>query len=179
MDFGGLFTVVPEGEIIEEPVLDTPMQEPVTDDTSVRMFRFDIEPLCVQSVKFSRFGAYQPKRVTQYKAAIRRMAQEQCKGAPWTGLIEVLPVTIAFKWPSNTRKKYKEAYARGEVIYHDRKRDVEDNLLKGVYDALSGVVYEDDCKIVKSNGRRKIYAPKGYIEIGFRLMPEGTLTLPK
>ena len=164
-DFGGLLAFG-DPEIMGQP------------DDDVRMFHFDIDPICVQSARFGRSHSFQSKRVVQYKEAIRRMAIAQCPGEPWDCLIEVLPVTVAFKWPISTTKRFKEAYARGEVIYHDKKRDLEDNLLKGVFDALSGVVYVDDHKLVKSNGRRKIYAPSGYIEIGFRKMPADTLVLP-
>lgn len=169
-ELGEFFTITAAKE---EPVTEVLAQE---DD--VRLFHFDIEPICVQSVRMGKFHTFQPKRVVQYKKAIREMAIAQCPGEPWEGLIEVLPITIAFKWPVNTPKYIKKAYEEGKVIYHDRKRDLEDNLLKGVYDALSGVVYMDDCKIVKSNGRRKIYAPHGYIEIGFRKMPGDTVVIP-
>lgn len=146
-------------------------------------FTFAVDPVCVQSTRVTfaeggRSHGYRPKRITEYKARIRAMAMCQYSGKPWEGPVEVLPVTVCFKWPKSTPKRLIEAWKAGQKIYHDRQRDLEDNLLKGVFDSLHGVIYTDDKNIVKSGGREKIYGPEGFIRIGFRRMPVDTLLLP-
>ena len=77
--------------------------------------------------------AYEPKRITDYKNAIRTIAAIQMKGRePLTGLVRV----------EMTFRKNKRL---GSRMYGDI-----DNLEKAVYDALTGICYADDALVVRS-----------------------------
>lgn len=65
-------------------------------------------------------------------------------------------------WP---KKKIQEL-SQGSVIFKDTKPDLTDNLMKGLCDAMSGIVFIDDAKIAEVK-TRKIYGFVPRIEIEF------------
>ena len=48
----------------------------------------------------------------------------------------------------------------GGLIYKTSRPDLQDNLCKGLFDALSGIVFKDDSQIVKVNNLKSITAYK-------------------
>ena len=54
----------------------------------------------------------------------------------------------------------------GGIVYKDTKPDITDNLMKGVADALEGIVYVNDSRICKV-ASQKIFGVKPRIEIKF------------
>ena len=63
------------------------------------------------------------------------MAQQQYQGEPLTG---PLAITVTFNLPTNHAKRW--------GLPHVFRPDV-DNLQKGVFDALHGICWKDDCQI--------------------------------
>ena len=95
-------------------------------------FTIPIEPLPQPRPRFSRFGVYEPKKITEYKAEIAQAARLAMKDSePMTG--ELSAVIRLYR-------KYKRCSRRfGDF----------DNLAKAVLDALNKIVYDDDAQIVK------------------------------
>ena len=91
-----------------------------------------IEPIPQARPRFSKFGAYEPKRNTEYKKAIAAVAKSAMKDSePMTG--ELAAVIRLYR-------KYKRCSRRfGDF----------DNLAKAVTDACNGVVFADDSQIVR------------------------------
>lgn len=106
----------------------------------------DIEPRAKQSFRVGKHN-YQSKSVTDYQKAIRAMALEQTS-AEQRNLSGPLYVSVEFVWQtpkSWTRAQVKEA--QDKFVYRIARPDI-DNLCKGVFDALNGVIWNDDSQIV-------------------------------
>jgi Holliday junction resolvase RusA-like endonuclease len=67
-------------------------------------------------------------------------------------------MTATFVFPplKSWSKKEAERLQRGETVYKTTKPDVTDNLMKGLCDAMTGVVWIDDSRVAKVNSQ-KIY----------------------
>lgn len=142
-------------------------------------FIFPVEPKAVQSVRGGKNGFFQDPKVKAYKSIIAKSAASQMIGKPLEGLVRTTFLCFAFSWPKGTPKEIIKRFYAGETIWNDRHIDLEDNLAKGMYDALRGIVFEDDCLIVHSKERRKIFVPKGYIELHIQEMPKDSLVIPR
>lgn len=118
-------------------------------------------PMPVQSIRGGRYGFYQPKKVTDYKELIRNMAYTQLPDdwTPFTTAVKVIYLQYSFPIPQSMPKMLKEAILLDKnIVYRAKRPDLEDNLFKGLADALSGLIWEDDSIIVESNLIRKVYA---------------------
>lgn len=109
---------------------------------------FDITPKAKQSfrIRMGKHG-YQSKAVTDYQKAITAMALEQTTQD--TRLLSGdLYVSVEFVWghPKSWGKK-RVAELRERCVYKPSRPDI-DNLCKGVFDALNGVIWNDDSQIV-------------------------------
>jgi Holliday junction resolvase RusA-like endonuclease len=102
----------------------------------VESFYFPVTPVAKGRPRFSKFGgAYTPKKTRDAEKELRDLAV-LCKCKPFENAI---CVTISFSMPrpkSVTRR------------YHTIKPDA-DNIVKGVCDALNGVLYTDDAQIIE------------------------------
>lgn len=69
-----------------------------------------------------------------------------------------LSIEVLFVFPplSSMNKATKSAIENGEIIYKPTKPDLQDNLMKGLSDAMNGVVFVDDSRICKVESQ-KIY----------------------
>lgn len=69
-----------------------------------------------------------------------------------------LSIEVLFVFPplSSMNKSTKAAIENGEIIYKPTKPDLQDNLMKGLSDAMNGVVFVDDSRICKVESQ-KIY----------------------
>ena len=94
-------------------------------------FVVDVEPLPQPRPRFSKFGVYEPKKITEYKKAISQAAKIAMCGCE--------PMTCAVKMTVRLYRKY----ARCSRRYGDF-----DNHAKSICDALNGVVYSDDSQII-------------------------------
>jgi len=121
---------------------------------------FPIDPIPKGQLFVTRTGrSYWPKKVTQYMEEIRAMAKKQWKKEP---LDKPLKVEVVFHIPrpkSVSMKKRK---------YPSVKPDL-DNLLKSFFDALEGVVFVNDSRIVTMTVSKQ-YSSEGNIELKIRAL---------
>lgn len=113
-------------------------------------------PKAVQSVRFARIGnfmrKYQPKDIVDWKNYIKVLALQQL-GENFTPLAtsddECIELRVVFTFPlrSSESKKTKAYVAAGGRVMHNRKPDVHDNLMKGLSDSLTGILWKDDAKV--------------------------------
>jgi len=121
---------------------------------------FPVEPLPVQSARFYRSGrflrSYQPEKITSFKQFIRIYASSQLPDG-FQILDSPLAVEADFVFlpPQSIRKKERAKIASGEIVYKDRKPDLTDNLMKGVADALTGIVWTDDARVCEVRSRKR------------------------
>lgn len=132
----------------------------------------DVVPKAIQSVSFSRFGKYQPAENVHWKNFIKLAATQQLPQnfQIFTGAVELI---VRFTFPplkSFSKKKLQEIETGG-TFYKTTKPDLQDNLMKGLCDALTGVIWNDDAQICIVN-TRKVYGKKGNISIIVREIDE-------
>lgn len=65
-------------------------------------------------------------------------------------------VVFVFHPPKGWPKYKKEALRNGNIFYKETRPDLTDNLMKGLFDAMQGIVFSDDSRIVKVSSM-KIY----------------------
>ena len=89
---------------------------------------------------------YTPKRTADYEALVGWTARRDMDGRKMLSGPVGLRVLLGFPVPTRTPKKRYEEMLSSPCM---AKEDV-DNCLKGIADAMNGVVYEDDRQIVKA-----------------------------
>jgi Holliday junction resolvase RusA-like endonuclease len=99
--------------------------------------------------KFARQGnfvrAYDPEKSRNYKAYVRMLAAEAYQGPPLEGPVS-LCVTV-YRQPPSSWSKSKIAHALAKHIRPITKPDLS-NVVKGIEDALKGLVWRDDSQVV-------------------------------
>ena len=112
----------------------------------------EAEPRAIQSVRFSsRMGfvqTYQPKKNKDWKTAIKTAVYSQLPQG-WK-MFEHAPLCVCVMYVFSALKSFtrqdKEIIQRWDLILKDSRPDVNDNLNKGLYDALTGVLWDDDSR---------------------------------
>ena len=92
--------------------------------------------------------AYDPEKSRNYKAYIRMLATQAMKDSGFT-MIEgpcCLSINAYFEVPKSKSKKFREAALSG--LERPTKKPDLSNIIKGIEDALNGLVYKDDSSIV-------------------------------
>ena len=119
----------------------------------------NIVPKSVQSFRIGRYGGYQDKKVVAYKKEIRRQAEEALgeNWEPFSCMVVMDELIFMFPLPKNTPKYVIQSVESGFIYYRESTPDLEDNMAKGLFDALNGLLMEDDKQIVESRLRRKIF----------------------
>jgi len=84
---------------------------------------------------------------------------------PYDCALEV-DVTFVFPPPSTFSKKKLEQLKSGVKFYKTTKPDLTDNLMKGLFDAMEGIIYVNDSRVCKIQSE-KIYGLIPMIEITF------------
>lgn len=124
-------------------------------------FVFPVEPTAVQSARFFRCGggirSYQPEKVTNFKRGIRISALNGLPPdfRPFDVPLK-LEVDFVFAPLRSMRKRDLAKIAAGEIVWKPSRPDLTDNLLKGLSDALTGIVWTDDAIVCEVHSR-KIY----------------------
>jgi Holliday junction resolvase RusA-like endonuclease len=102
--------------------------------------------------RFARRGnyvqAYDPAECKDYKAYVRLLAAQAYKGPPLDGQI-CLTVRI-YRLPPASWSKVKRAMALAGEIRPVSRPDLS-NSLKGIEDALNGLIWQDDARIVEEH----------------------------
>ncbi len=118
------------------------------------------------AVRMTQRGKYinaAAQRYLAYKSHIQLLAKQQLKGDFFpSGPLEAR-ITFFMPIPKSWSKKKKEDAV---FSYHTKKPDA-DNLVKGVFDALNKIVWQDDNQIAKVTAL-KIYSEKTGIEVSIR-----------
>ena len=126
----------------------------------------NIRPLAHQSFKIGRGGIkYKPKKVKDYQEYLRRLVSEQLPKdfniITAGSEIKVNYIEYIYAYPKSFSKK------RRVKTFKVTKPDLQDNLNKAFFDALEGLIYEQDQNIVEINNMAKYYAPEDKIRVQF------------
>lgn len=128
---------------------------------------FNLRPMPHQSVKFGRNGIkYKPKKVLDYQKYVRTLASEQLPvdfniipaGTP----IVVNYIEYVYAYPKSLAKK-----RRLPRVPKTTMPDLHDNLNKAFFDALEGLIYEQDQNIVEIKNMVKYFGPEDKIKVQF------------
>jgi Holliday junction resolvase RusA-like endonuclease len=131
-------------------------------------FELNLRPLAHQSVRFGRGGIkYKPKKVLDYQKYVRTLIENQLPkdfniipaGCP----IKVNYIEYVYAYPKSMSKN-KRILKAPKVT----KPDLQDNLNKAFFDALEGLIYEQDQNIVEINNMAKYYGPEDKIRVQFQ-----------
>lgn len=139
---------------------------------------FEGIPKAVQSVRFAKIGnfvkSYQPKEVVQWQNYLKILTKHQLPEGfkIFDGLPLFVRMDFIYTVPKSYKKAMHEQVKRGELVYKITRPDVTDNLAKGLIDALTGIVWQDDSIIAESNPR-KFYGLKNMTIIEVFPIPEG------
>lgn len=133
------------------------------------------EPKPKQSARFCRAGntirSYQKSSVKATEAMIKQMVKLQLPDdfEIITGPVYVRKLHYKFTPIKSMKKADKERLDRFEVVYKTTKPDLTDNLSKGLFDALEGIVYKNDSQICAMDKIRKFYSnrPGIYLELEY------------
>ena len=130
-------------------------------------FELNLRPLAHQSVRIGRGGIkYKPKKVLDYQEYVRTLIENQLPknfniipaGCP----IKVNYIEYVYAYPKTMAKKRRILKAPKVT-----KPDLQDNLNKAFFDALEGLIYEQDQNIVEINNMAKYYGPEDKIRVQF------------
>ena len=124
------------------------------------------EPKAIQSMKFTKRGhTYQPKGNTEWKSWIKLQTIQQLPEyfEMITTAVEIVKCHFVFSPLKSFSKKKLKMINQGFTIYKISRPDLQDNLIKGLIDSLSGIVFKDDSQIVKVNNTAKYYGLQAMI----------------
>jgi len=105
-------------------------------------------------------GSYQTKEVKETEKTIRSIVISQLpKGfQPFTKGINITKLHYSFPPLKSFSKKILARINSGEEIIKTTKPDLTDNLNKGVFDALQGLIYLNDSQICGLDNCKKFYS---------------------
>lgn len=79
--------------------------------------------------------------------------------------IRITKLHYVFTPLSSFSKKTKEAISNGMQVFKHTKPDLTDNLSKGLFDAMQGIVFRNDSQICSMDNVKKVYGNRPRIEI--------------
>lgn len=104
----------------------------------------------------NHIGHYTPAKTRSYEGTIRYAAQQEMgRSLPFDGPVFV-QLTAIFDIPKSYSRAEK-ANAMTGSLKPTKKPDI-DNIIKAWVDAMNGVVFKDDCQIVRGE-YAKVYGP--------------------
>lgn len=113
---------------------------------------------------------FTPASTRDFKKAVTLLARSAMGGKrPVTGPVS-LDITFTMPIPRSWTKR-QQALAQNGEVHHLQRPDL-DNLAKGVKDALTGVVWVDDCQVVILH-LRKLYSadPATHVVVRHTIAP--------
>ncbi|MFT8392771.1 MAG: RusA family crossover junction endodeoxyribonuclease [Liquorilactobacillus ghanensis] len=135
-------------------------QKVVIDGYKKYKFVFNIEPVPQGRPRFSRWGTYDPPKSKEFKKTLSFLARSQFKKEPISAPINISLVFYR-RIQKNSSKRTRGLKNKG-VIRPVVKGDL-DNYIKGTLDALNGIVWVDDNRIVGIKAE-KYYSDQPRIE---------------
>lgn len=109
---------------------------------------------------------YDPAKSSNYKDYVRLAASAHAPAVPLEGAISMM-LTVYRSTPKSFSNK-KTAAAEAGHIQPTTKPDV-DNYLKGVKDALKGIIWKDDSQVVEVFARKR-YSTRPRIEVKIKTL---------
>ena len=131
------------------------------------------EPFSKQSMKFTKKGyAYTPKETkkkqTSFQESIRNQLPEGW--VLWDGIPLRLVSKFVFYPPKSMKKSTINFINAGGIVYKHTRPDLQDNLHKGVIDAMQGIVFTNDSQIALMGDCQKIYGFQPRTEISLTVL---------
>lgn len=128
----------------------------------------EIEPVAKGRPRFSKHGAYTPKKTKVYEDAIKAAYTAQHGGD--TPLFKKgIPLEVVAVFGKSVPKSYSKKRRQACLAHREcpvGRPDV-DNYLKAVLDALNGLAFEDDSQITHTVAW-KTYAENPFVRIDIR-----------
>ena len=126
-------------------------------------FFFPYTPYPYTRIRGNRISGvfYTPEKYATYKKLLSYSAKTQMKENKYhllLGAVE-LKKCIFYFFPPQSWSRKKKQMALANEIKHTSKPDI-DNLVKGLFDSLNGIVFEDDKNIWKKQDVEKLYTDK-------------------
>lgn len=122
----------------------------------------------VKSGSKSFISSYQKKEVKDNERNLKYDIKSQLP-LGFTPLEGSLFAKVVFVFPivSSMKKAQVNEIKEGKIVYKTTKPDLVDNLMKGLFDAMNGVVFNDDAQVGKVSST-KIYGeiPMTVVQIG-------------
>lgn len=140
---------------------------------------FNTEPKPIQSVRAANIGGYirmyQPRENLDWKQFIRLAAGQQLP-ADWQIITGPVKVNAEFMFAplKSFPKRTHNSIIVGNRIYKPVKPDLCDNLMKGLIDALTGLIWRDDAQICEVHSF-KYYAIAPSIRLSIAELDEMTV----
>ena len=131
------------------------------------MSKYNVPVIPMGAVRMTRRGKFvneSAKRYLTYKDFIKLHINQQAKQE---SIVNQIGVDIVFTMPippSWSKKKQREAVGQ----YHNKKPDI-DNLVKGLFDSLNGLIWKDDNQVARLQAV-KIYGENPGITLEVREM---------
>jgi Holliday junction resolvase RusA-like endonuclease len=121
------------------------------------------QPVGKQRARVTRYATYTPAKTVNYEGLIREMFAINYRGhGPFDGPV-IMYIRAYMKTPKSSKKKTEQML--NQRIRPTTKPDI-DNIIKIVCDALNGVAYVDDNRIVGlSASKRYSDTPRVEIEL--------------
>ena len=122
-------------------------------------------PVPHQSFRVGRNGIkYKPKKIKDYQEYVRKLVIDQLpKG--FEPITAGVPITINYLHYCFAYTKSMTKKNRYKGFPKVTKPDLHDNLNKALFDALEGVVFEQDQNIVQISDLRKYYDERDCIKL--------------
>lgn len=130
-----------------------------------------LRPRAAYNSRSRHIVVYDPRQTHEYKQRLRQLAQKQYTQP---ALSSALKVDVSFYRPV---QKSISAIERARRINGEHRPVVKsdiDNYIKALFDALNGVVWQDDKQIVDLSAH-KFYSDKPRIEIEVEPVNEGAI----
>lgn len=129
--------------------------------------KLNLMPQPHQSFRFARNGRrYKPKKIVDYQNYIQRLVEEQLP-EDWVIIPAGTEIVVEYVHYSYAYLKSHSKKLRKTTFPKVTKPDLQDNLNKPLFDALEGLVYEQDQNIVEVKSMKKFYSEDNYIKIKF------------
>lgn len=129
--------------------------------------KFNLRPQAHQSFKIGRNGIkYKPKKIVDYQKYLVTLAIEQLP-KNFVIIESGTPITVEYIEYSYAYLKSTPKKRRISRMPKVTKPDLQDNLNKAFFDALEGVLYEQDQNIVEIKNMKKYYSDNDFIKVKF------------
>lgn len=111
--------------------------------------------------------AYQTKEVKQNEDNLRSQIVNQLPEGfkPFSGAVGIEKLVYVFPPPKSLSKGELKMIELGFDVYKPTKPDLTDNLNKGLFDSMQGVVFINDSQVVRMRELKKIYGLTPRIEV--------------